>query len=362
MAAHLEGKGASVLDMAGLAQKGGAVFSHVFLAQQSSDIQNTRVAAGEADLLLCGDLVVGSSPEAVQRLRADHSFTLLNSDVSPTAAFVSNPNWSLAAADLKDVIQTASGAGRLVSIDASNLAVKLLGDAVYANPIMLGFAYQKGWIPLHHQSLQRAIELNGVQIELNLRAFNIGRLAVHDAAALVSASVSTGSDISDPPNALPDNPSLEQLLAHRSSLLMNYQSKAYASRYQGFVKEVAAAEQKACGTETLAQAVASALFKLMAYKDEYEVARLYSDGEFIRKIDAQFEGDWSLRFYLAPPLLAKRDSQGVLLKKSYSAKMMLAFKFLARLKFLRGRPFQSPRGAFKTGSLQSGRINRRRYI
>jgi indolepyruvate ferredoxin oxidoreductase len=216
------------------------------------------------------------------------------------------------------------------------LAVKLLGDAVYANPIMLGFAYQKGWIPLHHQSLQRAIELNGVQIELNLRAFNIGRLAVHDAAALVSASVSTGSDISDPPNALPDNPSLEQLLAHRSPLLMNYQSKAYASRYQGFVKEVAAAEQKACGTETLAQAVASALFKLMAYKDEYEVARLYSDGEFIRKIDAQFEGDWSLRFYLAPPLLAKRDSQGVLLKKSYSAKMMLAFKFLARLKFLRG--------------------------
>ena len=338
MAAHLEGKGASVLDMAGLAQKGGAVFSHVFLAHQSSDIQNTRVAAGEADLMLCGDLVVGSSPEAVQRLRADHSFTLLNSDVSPTAAFVSNPNWSLASTDLKDIIQAASGAGRMASIDASILAVKLLGDAVYANPIMLGFAYQKGWIPLHHQSLQRAIELNGVQIERNLRAFNIGRLAVHDASALASASAlgETASKASDPSRALPDNPSLEQLLAHRSAFLTKYQSKAYASRYQGFVKEVAAAEQKACGTDSLALAVASALFKLMAYKDEYEVARLYSDGEFLRRIDEQFEGDWSLRFYLAPPLLAKRDSQGVLLKKSYSAKMMSAFKFLARLKFLRG--------------------------
>jgi indolepyruvate ferredoxin oxidoreductase len=341
MAAHLEGKGASVLDMAGLAQKGGAVFSHVFLAQQSSDIQNTRVAAGDADLMLCGDLVVGSSPEAVQRLRAGHSFTLLNSDVSPTAAFVSNPNWSLASTDLKDVIQTASGAGRLASIDASNLAVRLLGDAVYANPIMLGFAYQKGWIPLHHQSIERAIELNGVQIDLNLRAFNIGRLAVHDAGAVVPAEVpavvpAVGGEVPSPEDAFPENPTLEQLVTHRSALLTQYQSKAYAARYADFVTEVAAAEQKATGTDTLACAVASSLFKLMAYKDEYEVARLYSDGEFIRRIEQQFEGDWSLRFYLAPPLLAKRDSQGVLLKKSYGPKMMSAFRFLARLKFLRG--------------------------
>jgi len=186
---------------------------------------------------------------------------------------------------------------------------------------------------LHHQSIERAIELNGVQVDLNLRAFNIGRLAVHDAAALVSP---VGDVVLSPEDAFPENPTLEQLVAHRSALLVQYQSKAYAARYETFVKEVAAAEQKAVGTDTLACAVASSLFKLMAYKDEYEVARLYSDGEFIRSIEKQFEGDWSLRFYLAPPLLAKRDSQGVLLKKSYGPKMMSAFRFLARLKFLRG--------------------------
>jgi indolepyruvate ferredoxin oxidoreductase len=332
MGAHVQGLGASVLDMAGLAQKGGAVFSHVIIAKSPDDIHNTRVALGGADLMLCGDLVVGSMPEAIERMRSGRTHTLLNADVSPTAAFISNPNWSLATTDLQQLIESACGQGRVDSVDATQLAVKLMADAVYANPIMMGYAYQKGWIPLHHKSLERAIVLNGVQVEKNIRAFQWGRMAAHSPATVAALLKGSGST----QKHTPEIRDLASLVTHRAEFLTQYQNKSYAQRYQAFVQEVAQIEQKACGSDKLAIAVARYLFKLMAYKDEYEVARLYTDGEFLQKLNEQFEGDWSLRFYLAPPLVSKRDAQGHLIKRAYSGRLLSVFKLLAKLRFLRG--------------------------
>ncbi len=342
MAAHLEGKAGSVLDMAGLAQKGGAVFSHAIIAPTAADILNTRIAMGQADLVLGADLVVGSSAEAVARMRPGHTRMLLNADVAPTAAFIGNPNWTLAAHELRQELEQACGEGRIESVDASELAVKLLGDAVYANPLLMGFAYQKAWIPLHHRSLEQAIVLNAVQVKKNLEAFNWGRRVAHEPQLI--ARLLGGAHQALNPSAhgativefKRSGSEVEQVREHRAAFLREYQNEAYASEYVAFVNRVSDAEMQACGTQRLTLVVARYLFKLMAYKDEYEVARLYTDGEFLRGLDEQFEGDWSVHFHLAPPLFAKRDDKGHLIKAKFGPRMLVAFKLLAKLKGLRG--------------------------
>ena len=342
MAAHLEGKAGSVLDMAGLAQKGGAVFSHAIIAPTAADILNTRIAMGQADLVLGADLVVGSSAEAVARMRPGHTRMLLNADVAPTAAFIGNPNWTLAAHELRQELELACGEGRIESVDASELAVKLLGDAVYANPLLMGFAYQKAWIPLHHRSLEQAIVLNAVQVKKNLEAFNWGRRVAHEPQLI--ARLLGGAHQALNPSAHGATivefkrlgSEVEQLREHRAAFLREYQNEAYASEYVAFVNRVSDAEMQACGTQRLTLVVARYLFKLMAYKDEYEVARLYTDGEFLRSLDEQFEGDWSVHFHLAPPLFAKRDDKGHLIKAKFGPRMLVAFRLLAKLKGLRG--------------------------
>ena len=342
MAAHLEGKAGSVLDMAGLAQKGGAVFSHAIIAPTAADILNTRIALGQADLVLGADLVVGSSVEAVTRMRPAHTRMLLNADVAPTAAFISNPNWTLAARELRQELEQACGAGRIQSVDASELAVKLLGDAVYANPLLMGFAYQQGWIPLHHRSLEQAIVLNAVQVKKNLEAFNWGRRAAHEpqvVARLLGAGHQTANPVPHGATVVEfkrTGTEVEQVREHRAAFLREYQNEAYAAEYVSFVNAVSGAEMQACGTQRLTLVVARYLYKLMAYKDEYEVARLYTDGEFLRGLDEQFEGDWSVHFHLAPPLFAKRDGKGHLLKAKFGPRMLVAFRLLAKLKGLRG--------------------------
>ncbi len=342
VAAHVEGKSGSVLDMAGLAQKGGAVYSHAIIAPGDEEIRNTRIAMGDADLVLCGDLVVGSSPEALARMRPGRTRALLNSDVAPTAAFIGNPDWKLPGGDLRHDLDRACGEGRVESVDATELAVRLLGDAVYANPIMIGFAWQRGWLPLQRESLERAMTMNGVQVEKNLEAFQWGRRAAHDPAWL-HRLLHPGRD-SDAPGVetsavialrRPDG-GLEHLREHRSAELRKYQNAAYARRYAMFVDRVAEAEQRATGTTRLSTAVARYLYKLMAYKDEFEVARLYSDGEFLKSVAAKFEGDWSLRLYLAPPLFARKDDKGQLIKQPYGARTLTAFRILAALRGLRG--------------------------
>ncbi len=345
MAAHVEGRAGSVLDMAGLAQKGGAVYSHAVIAPTADDIHNTRIALGDADLVLCGDLVVGTSADAIARMRAGHTHTLLNSDVAPTAAFIGNPDWTLAGDDLKREIAQACGEQRVESVDASELAVKVLGDAVYANPIMMGYAWQKGWIPLHRESIERAITLNGVQIEKNIEAFSWGRRAAHD-PVMINALIhppASGNVLAVPgttggefKSAGHDTHALESLRDHRAADLLAYQNQAYARQYVELVDRVTAAELQACGTNRLAMAVARYAFKLMAYKDEYEVARLYTDGTFQRELDQKFEGDWTLKFYLAPPLFARKDDQGHLVKKAYSSRMLWVFRAMAAMRGLRG--------------------------
>jgi len=354
MAAHLEGKGASVLDMAGLAQKGGAVYSHVLLAADPGALLNTRVAMGEADLLLAGDLVVAAGPDAIARLAPGRTHGLLNSETLPTAAFVHDPDWALPGSDLLADLRAACGPDRLALVDASGLALRLLGDAIYANPLMLGYAWQKGWLPLSAQALRRAIELNGQQVERNLAAFGWGRRAAHDLAGLLREL-----DRDEPASGLPDGvveisrprahkpvlelkkppAELERLVAVRKAYLTQYQNAAYAAKYEALVRKVAAAEREATGTDRLAIAVARNYFKLMAYKDEYEVARLYSDGEFLARVNEQFEGDWKLRFYLAPPLLARPGPDGRPRKHAYGHGMLRVFRMLARLRFLRGTRF-----------------------
>jgi indolepyruvate ferredoxin oxidoreductase len=352
MAAHLEGRGCSVLDMAGLAQKGGAVHSHVVVAATPSELLNTRVAMGEADLVLIGDLVVGTSLESIGRMRKGRSHVLLNSDVAPTAAFISNPDWRLPGSDLQADLRAACGDDRVDTIDAADLAVRLLGDAIYANPLMMGYAYQKGWLPLGLVALRRAIELNGTQVANNLAAFAWGRRAAHDAAdvhALIQAAAFDSEtahsgtaldpafgeviDIKRPLSGL------DTLRQSRVDFLTAYQDAAYAKRYTDLLDKVVRVESDLLGTSGLAEAVARYYFKLLAYKDEYEVARLYSDGHFLKKIERQFEGEWTLKFHLAPPMFSKRDADGHLIKRAYGPAMLKAFGVLAKLRRLRGSPF-----------------------
>ncbi|ACC72040.1 indolepyruvate ferredoxin oxidoreductase family protein [Paraburkholderia phymatum] len=346
MAAHLESKGVTVLDVTGLAQKGGAVMSHVQIANQPADIHATRIAMGEANLVIGCDSIVTASDECVSRMQSGRTRVVLNSAPTPTAEFIKNPNWRFPGASADADIRAAAGDDSVSAVDANRFAVALLGDAIYTNPFVLGYAWQKGWLPLTHESLIRAIELNAVQVEKNRAAFEWGRRAAHDLAAVRKlANLQDGTDDGNTNAAgskivsLHTPKALDTLIDKRAQYLVAYQNDAYATRYRKLVEEVRAAETKlgaADGQMPLTEAVAKNLHKLMAYKDEYEVARLYSDPAFIEKLKANFEGDWKLRFHLAPPATATKDTHGHLVKKQYGPWMLNAMHVLAKMKFLRG--------------------------
>ena len=342
MAAHLEGKGLSVLDMAGLAQKGGAVFSHVILAPRAEDLYATRIAMGDADVIIGCDLVVTTGNEALSKIHAGRTKVVVNTYESPTADFVGNANWQFGAAAQIQQLREAAGDAACSFLDAQALATALLGDAIYANPFQLGFAWQKGWLPLARETLLRAIELNGVAIAANQRAFEWGRVAAHDLDAVKRAAYPEqhAAQVIELKRAS----TLEEAIAKRVDFLAAYQNAGYAQRYVDLVERVRKVESDRLQSTKLAEAVARYYFKLMAYKDEYEVARLHSDPAFRAKIASQFEGvagrDYTLNFYLAPPLLAKVDPDtGVPRKMRFGPWMMSAFGVLAKLKFLRGTAF-----------------------
>jgi len=330
VAAHIEGKGIVTQDAAGLAQKGGATWSHVLIADTQEAIRTTRVGMAAADLILGCDPIVTAGKETTLRLRAGRTHVALNSHSTPTAAFVKNADWRNPADQCVADLTQAVGRDSLGVFDADAVASKLMGDTIFINPMILGYAWQKGWIPLGQASLLRAIELNGVAVEANKAAFEWGRQAAHDWARvqqlLTPAQVIT----------LQPRETLASLVARRVEFLTGYQNAAYAEIYRGFVERVRAAEEQAVGKTALAEAVARYLFKLMAYKDEYEVARLHSDPAFRARIDAMFEGDYTLHYHLAPPLLAKKNATGELVKQPFGPAMGTAFKLLARLKGLRG--------------------------
>ena len=334
MAAYLEGKGCGMIDMAGLAQKGGAVFSHVRLAPKPEDIHAIRVSAGEADLVLGCDLVVTGSRKVLAGVKPGGSFIVANIQEVMPGDFTRQPDYNLGAERIKKALREAAGSDGVAFIDASKIATRLLGNAIAANMFMLGYAFQLGKIPLSAASIKQAITLNGEAVQMNLAAFAWGRIAVHDPEKIASLLEprQTTADLSGPT-------SLQDLVEHRQQELTRYQSRSYAKRYVRFVEKMRAAEEKAVpGQTALTEAVARALFKLMAIKDEYEVARLYTDGRFKKQLAQQFENPQKIEFHLAPPLMGKVDAQGHPVKSVYGPRMLWAFHGLAALRFLRATP------------------------
>jgi len=329
MAAHLEGKGVITQDAAGLAQKGGATWSHIQIANHADDIHCTKVGTAEADLVIACDSIVAANKASLAVMREGRTFVALNTHGSPTATLVNNADWSFPGAACEAAVGKAVGQQGLGMFDAEEVAVKLLGDSLYTNPLMLGYAWQKGRVPLSYQALMRAIELNNVQIDNNKAAFEWGRRCAVDLAAVQGLYAATQVI-----NII-KRPGVDELVAKRVEFLTDYQNAAYAEQYKAFVEKVRAVEGKLNSTK-LTEAVARYLFKLMAYKDEYEVARLHTDAKFLNKIAAQFEGDYKLVHHLAPPLLAKKNEKGELVKQQMGAWVRPAFGILAKLKGLRG--------------------------
>jgi indolepyruvate ferredoxin oxidoreductase len=332
MAAHLEGKGVITQDAAGLAQKGGATWSHIQIADTQDAILTTKVDAAKADVVIGCEAIVTANPVTLSVMREGRTYVALNTHDSPTASFVNNPDWQFPGGQCEAAIANAVGRDLLGAFDADKVAVQLLGDSIFTNPLMLGYAWQKGRIPVGHAALMRSMELNGVQVEKNKAAFEWGRRCAHDLAS-VQAQFAAAKVIE-----IIRKPSLTETVQRRVDFLTGYQDAGYAAQYAAVVDRVKAAEAPLGGTR-LTDAVARNLFKLMAYKDEYEVARLHADPAFLARLAEQFEDGFKLKYHLAPPLLAAKNAKGELVKKTYGGWMKGAFGVLARFKGLRGTAF-----------------------
>ena len=330
MAAHLDGKAVVTQDAGGLAQKGGATWSHVQIANRPEALFTSKVDMAKADLVIGCDPIVTASKATLAVAHAGRTYVALNSHGTPTAAFVNNPNWQFPEASCEAAIAGAVGPEGLGAFDAEEVAVQLLGDSIYTNPLMLGYAWQKGRVPLSRAAVLRAMELNGVQVPNNQAAFEWGRRCAHDLAA-VQALFAARQVIE-----IVKKPSVDELVKRRVEFLTGYQDAAYAERYRQAVERVRAAEAALGKGTALSEAVARYLFKLMAIKDEYEVARLHTDPAFARKIESMFEGDFKLVHHLAPPAIAKRNAKGELVKQPFGPWVRKVFPLLARLKGLRG--------------------------
>ena len=333
MAAHIEGKGIVTQDAAGLAQKGGSTWSHVLISCAPGDICTTRVGTACADLIIGCDPIVTANPETLARMAAGRTHVVLNAHSAPTASFVHNGAWQNPGGACQIEITKAVGAGNVGIFNADLAATQLMGDSIYSNPMLLGYAWQKGWIPLSLASLTRAIELNAVAIDNNKTAFAWGRRAAHDLPSV--QKLLAPAQVIAMPMA---RDSVQALVAKRVAFLTAYQNADYAKTYAAFVRKVQAVEAK-LGKTLLTQNVARYLFKLMAYKDEYEVARLHTDTAFLNKVNAMFEGDFKINYHLAPPMIAKKNDKGELQKRPFGPWLFTGFKVLAKLKGLRGTVF-----------------------
>jgi indolepyruvate ferredoxin oxidoreductase len=333
-AAHIDGKAASIIDMAGLAQKGGAVFSHMRIAEKPEHIQAIRVPAGGANLVLGGDLVVAGGKRVVASMRAGETTVVVNTHETFPGDFTRNADFSLPVERLKRTIQAAADRDHARFVDATRLSTALFGSSLGQNIFLLGYAYQLGAVPVSEAAIVRALELNGEAVAMNRAAFTWGRRAAVD-PEMVARLVAPAEAHTD---ARRLSGSLEETIARRIQFLTDYQSANYAQRYRALVERVRAAEEaRSPGSTTLTDTVARNLFRLMAYKDEYEVARLYTDGSFENQVKASFEGKLRYEFLLAPPLLARIDPDlGRPRKMSFGPWILSAFKVLKRFRFLRG--------------------------
>lgn len=333
MAAHMEGQYFSTVDQFGMAQKGGAVTSHIRLASREQDIRSVRLNAGSADLVIGCDSLVSGADLALSVMALGRTRVIVNTHEQITGQFARHPDLQFPTQQLQERISNAAGPEQVDFINATRLATRLLGDSIASNLFILGYAYQKGLIPVSAVAIEKAIELNAVAVEMNRQAFLWGRRAARDweAVAELGSADSTATALTQ---------TLDELIEARSKDLIDYQSAAYAKRYRRLVEQVRKVETETTpGHEQLSVAVARYFYKLMAYKDEYEVARLYSDGRFEKLISERFEGKYELKFHLAPPLFSGKDPEtGVPAKKAYGAWMLTAMKVLARLRKLRGTP------------------------
>ena len=322
MAAHVEGRGAAEMQMAGLAQKGGAVAIHCRVAPRAEDISAIRIATGEADAVIGGDLVVTAAPKTLAAMARGRTKAVCNTQEIITGAFTRDTEFSLPTDSLELAVERRVGAERFSMIAATRLAEKMLGDAIFSNVMMLGAAWQAGMVPLSEAALRRAIELNGAAVEGNLKAFDIGRWAV----AMPSQAAETLGEEETVEEEL------EAKIARRSAHLTGYQNRRLSRRYEALVARARAAD------DALGEAVAEGYFKLLAYKDEYEVARLHSE-TLDAAIAEAFDNAGRIRFHLAPPVLGRKDREGRPVKTEFGPWMAGAFRMLARFKFLRATPF-----------------------
>ncbi|MGY3609049.1 MULTISPECIES: indolepyruvate ferredoxin oxidoreductase family protein [unclassified Bradyrhizobium] len=335
MAAHIEGKASMILDMSGLAQKGGAVLSHVRLSDHPADVTCSRIVTGTADLVLAADEVVAASKETITLCESGRTAGIINSHVIPTADFILNRDFNFQVRKVNSVLENALRQDSAF-FDFTRPAEALLGDSIATNIMMMGYAYQKGLLPLSAASIEQAIEVNGVSIKMNKEAFQLGRLAAADPVRL--AAMMKDQDEPVAPKTL-DAMTLDEIIAHRSAHLTAYQSSRLAKRYRKLVDQVRDAATKGGHGEALPRAVAINYAKLLAYKDEYEVARLFTDGKFEHQLREQFEGDFKFSFNLAPPILSRGlDAQGRPKKRAFGPSMLSVFRVLAKLRFLRGTP------------------------
>ena len=333
MAAHLEGKGCGMIDMAGLAQKGGSVYSHVKVGRSPEAINAIRVSAGKASLVLGGDLVVSGTKKVLASVKQGSTLFVANTAQIYGGEFTRDANYTLPVERLKRAVLSAAGRDRVSFVDATGLATALFGNSIAANMFLLGYAQQKGGVPLSSAALERAITLNGEAVAMNTEAFRWGRRTAHDQAA-VEALVAANHK---PTEIRKLSETLQDKVERRVAFLTQYQNAAYAQRYRVAVARIQQAEkERTPGQTALTDAVAHSFFKLMAYKDEYEVARLYTDGHFLQQLKAEFDGNLKLEFHLAPPLLGKKDAQGNPAKITFGPWMLTAFAGLAKLKVLRG--------------------------
>ena len=332
MAAHIEGKGIVTQDSAGLAQKGGATWSHVLIADNQDAIRTTRVSMAAADLIIGCDPIVSAGKETLQRMLQGRTHVALNAYSTPTAAFVKNANWQNPAEQCAADIANAVGLEGLSAFDANRVSSQVLGDTIFINPMLLGYAWQKGWVPLGHEALMRAIELNDVAVAQNIAAFEWGRHCAHH-WNVVDTLLAPAQVVQ-----FYKPQSVDALVAKREAFLTDYQNASYAKRYSDVVARVQKAEA-ACNKTSLSEAVARNLFKLMAYKDEYEVARLHTNTAFLQKIGDMFEGDYTVNYHLAPPIISKTNEKGELQKQKFGPLMLTGFKLLKHFKVLRGTPF-----------------------
>ena len=352
MAAHLEGKGVTVLDVTGLAQKNGPVTSHVRVANRPEDLHATRLASGSADVVIGCDIVVASSPESLEKMSPGRTSVFANDHVAPTADFASNPDLDLSSRGMEQAISAAAGPEGSHFVSATALATALMGDAIATNLFLVGYAFQRGRLPVSLGALERAIELNGRQIELNKRALAWGRLAAHDETKVqeIARPLLRGSEDGGPAQL----ETCEEITEHRAADLQGYGGSGLVTRYRRLVDRVAERE-RALGSERseLSTAVARYAYKLLAVKDEYEVARLWTDGEFQQQLEQQFDGDYRIALHLAPPRIPLIDrflnradpDTGRMKKLDFGPWFFTALRWMARARFLRATaldPFATP--------------------